>query len=82
MQESTLGRPGRDPFETLVDVLAEASRYDLLLGVVPVAFTVALVAAHVLRLPVVHAMFVAATIGALVVIDACYLNPPVDQGSP
>ena len=80
MQEKTIGRPRRDPFETLVDVLAEASRYDLLLGVVPVAFAVALVVASVLSVSLVEAMFVAATIGVLVIVDACYFNPPIDQG--
>lgn len=82
MYERTIGRPERDPLETLVDVLAEASRYDLLLWSVPVVFAVALVAAHVLSVSVVQAMFVAATIGIFVVVDACYLNPPIDQGSP
>ena len=81
MQETTIGRPERDPFETLVDVLAAASRYDLLLGIVPIVFTVALVTAHVLSMSVVRTLFVAAAIGVLVVIDACYLNPPIDQGS-
>ncbi|MDQ2050846.1 hypothetical protein RBH26_10160 [Natronolimnohabitans sp. A-GB9] len=81
MQETTIGRPERDPFESLVGVLAKASRYDLLLGIIPVVFAVALVVAHVLSVSVVQAMFVAAAIGVLVVIDACYLNPPIDQGS-
>ncbi|ELY55917.1 hypothetical protein [Natronolimnohabitans innermongolicus] len=81
MQENTIGRPERDPFETPVDVLAEASRYDFLLVIVPIAFAVALVAAYVLSVSIVQAMGVAAAIGVLVVIDACYLNPPIDQGS-
>lgn len=81
MYEKTIGRPERDPFETLVDVLAEASRYDLLLGIVPLAFAVALVVAQVLSVSVVQAMFVAAAIGVLVIVDACYRNPPIDQGS-
>ena len=81
MQETTIGRPERDPFDALVDVLAEVNRYDLQLGLVPVVFAVALVTANVLSVSVVQAMFVAAAIGALVVIDACYLNPPIDQGS-
>ena len=81
MQETTIGRPERKLFETLVDVLAAASRYDLQLGVVPVAFAVALVAANVSSVSVVQAMLVAATIGVLVIVDACYRHPPIDQGS-
>ncbi|WP_049924336.1 hypothetical protein [Halopiger djelfimassiliensis] len=81
MYEKPIGRPERDPFETLVGVLAAVTRYDLLLGIVPLVFTGALVAAHVLSVSMVQAMFVAATIGAFVIVDACYLNPPTDQGS-
>ena len=81
MYENSIDRPGRNPFDALVDVLAEASRYDLLLGIVPVAFAVALVVASVLDLSIAQAMVFAAAVGVLVIIDACYLNPPVDQGS-
>ncbi|SDR28908.1 hypothetical protein [Natronobacterium texcoconense] len=80
MYEKLIGRPRRDPFDALVDVLAAADRYDLLLGVVPVAFAVALVVATVANVSMVQAMLVAATIGVFVIVDACYLNPPIDQG--
>ena len=82
MYEKPISRPKRDPFDTLVEVLAAATRYDLLLAIVPVAFAVALVAASVLGISMVQAMLIAAPIGVFVIIDACYLNPPVDQGSP
>ncbi|MGQ3412684.1 hypothetical protein ACT4ML_10550 [Natrinema sp. LN54] len=81
MYENRTDHPGRDPFAALADVLTAASRYDLLLGVVPLAFAVALVAATVLGVSVVQALSVAAGVGAFAVIDACYLNPPVDRGS-
>ncbi|QSX00801.1 hypothetical protein [Haloterrigena alkaliphila] len=81
MQENGISRPRRDPFETLVDVLAAVDRDDLLLGIVPIAFAVALVAASTLSVSLPGAMGIAATIGVLVVIDACYRNPPIDQGS-
>ena len=81
MYEKTIDRPKRDPFETLIGVLAAADRYDILLLVVPVAFAVALVAASVSSVSLVQAMLVAAVVGAAVVVDACYWNPPVDQGS-
>ncbi|APW97184.1 hypothetical protein CHINAEXTREME_05100 [Halobiforma lacisalsi AJ5] len=81
MYEKPIGRPQRDPFDALVDVLAAADRYDLLLGIVPVAFAVALVVAGVASLSMAQALLVAATIGVLVIVDACYRNPPTDQGS-
>ncbi|MDJ1432935.1 hypothetical protein [Halostagnicola sp. A-GB9-2] len=83
MYETPQDVPKRDPFETLVDVLTAATRYDLALGIIPIAFAVALVAAFVLAVPVQYALLPAAVVGAVVVVDACYLNPPVDpdQGS-
>ncbi|WP_440766703.1 hypothetical protein [Natronorubrum sp. DTA7] len=81
MYESTICRPERDPVETLIGALAAADRYDILLLVVPVAFAVALVAASVSSVSHVQAMLVAAVVGATVVVDACYWNPPVDQDS-
>ncbi|QCS44128.1 hypothetical protein [Natrinema versiforme] len=81
MYENRIGHPGRDPLEALVDVLTAASRYDLLLGIVPLAFAVALVAATVLGVSEVQALSVAAGVGVAAVIDACYLHPPVDRGS-
>ena len=83
MYETPQDVPKRDPFETLVDVLTAATRYDLALGIVPSAFAVALVAASVLGIPVQYALLPAAIVGAMVVGDVYYLNPPVDpdQGS-
>jgi hypothetical protein len=81
VHEGTTGRPERDPFDALVDVLAAANRYDLALGLVPIAFAVALVAAGALGIPVVYALAPAAVVGIGVIADVCYLNPPVDRGS-
>ncbi|THE65780.1 hypothetical protein D8Y22_06335 [Salinadaptatus halalkaliphilus] len=81
MYERQLDRSERGSFDALVDVLAAANRYDFLLAVVPVAFVVALVAATVLGTSMVQTLFVAALIGVLVIVDACYLHPPSDQGS-
>ncbi|MFP8953282.1 hypothetical protein ACLI4Z_09965 [Natrialbaceae archaeon A-arb3/5] len=81
MYEKSLDRPKRDPFDALVDVLAAVDRYDLLLAVVPVAFAVALVAATVLGVSTLRALFVAALVGVLSIADACYFHPPTDQGS-
>ncbi len=81
MHERTIGRPGTDwdPFETLVDVLTAATRYDLVLGIVPLAFTVALVVAHVAGVPLAWALALAAVVGLTAIADAVFLHPPVDQ---
>ena len=81
MYRKPIGRPERDPFDALVDVLAAANRYDLALGIIPIVFVVALVAASALGVPVPYALAVAAVVGGGVIVDACYLNPPVDRGS-
>lgn len=81
MYEKYIARPGRDPFDALVDVLTAVDRYDLLLAIVPVAFAVALVVAIVANVSVTQAVLVAAAIGVFVIVDACYLHPPIDQGS-
>ena len=81
MHEKTIGRPGRDPFETLVGVLAAADRYDLILAIIPVAFAVALVGVYVVGASVTQAIVFAGIIGVLAILDACYVNPPTDQGA-
>ncbi|MBZ6495158.1 hypothetical protein [Natrinema longum] len=81
MYEKPIGHPGENPFEALVDVLTAVTRYDLLLGIIPLAFAVALVTATMLGLSVVQTLLIAGVVGAFAVVDACYLNPPVDQGS-
>ncbi|WP_235019789.1 hypothetical protein [Natrialba sp. INN-245] len=81
MYEKTIGRPERDPFDALVDVLTAVNRYDLLLAIVPVVFAVALVGAGVFGVSLEAAMVVAAIVGVVVIVDACYLNPPTGQGS-
>lgn len=56
-----------------------ASRYDLLLALVPLAFLAAGAAAAVLPLGI-HASLVAASlVGAGAIVDAVYRNPPIPQ---
>jgi hypothetical protein len=81
MHENTTRRSERDPFDALIDVLAAANRYDFALGLVPIAFVVTLVAAHALGVPTLHAIAAAAVVGVGVIVDACYLNPPIDRES-
>ncbi|OIB55437.1 hypothetical protein [Natrialba sp. SSL1] len=80
MHEKRIGSPQRDPFDALVDVLAAADRYDFALAVIPVAFAVALIVATVTSVSTPQMLAVAALVGALVIADACYFNPPVRDG--
>ena len=70
-----------DPLETIVEVLTAATRYDFALAVIPMAFVVAVVAATALNLTVIQALVPAAVIGIIVIVDACYLNPPIESDS-
>ncbi|MCU4925842.1 hypothetical protein OB905_07575 [Halobacteria archaeon AArc-dxtr1] len=81
MYERSSSRSERDPFDALIDTLTAASRYDLLLAIVPAAFAVSLVATAVLGVSVQQALVVASTVGVFAIVDACYRNPPVEQGS-
>ncbi|ELZ07003.1 hypothetical protein [Natrialba aegyptia] len=81
MYEKRIGSPQRDPFDALVDGLAAADRYDFVLGIIPIAFAVALVVATVTNAPVTQPLAVAALVGIVAIVDACYRNPPIDQGS-
>ncbi|QFU81993.1 hypothetical protein [Natronorubrum aibiense] len=82
MYEKRIRRPQRGPVDAIVDVLTAATRYDLLLAIVPVAFAVALVTAIALGVSIGQTLLIAAIVGVFVIADACYLNPPIDQGSP
>ncbi|OVE84954.1 hypothetical protein [Natronolimnobius baerhuensis] len=68
------------PLETVSSVLAAANWYDFLLAIVPVAFAVALIAAAVTSVPQIQMLAGAALVGVLVIIEACYRNPPLEQG--
>ncbi|ELZ02920.1 hypothetical protein C482_04656 [Natrialba chahannaoensis JCM 10990] len=80
MYEKLIGSPQQDPFDALVDILAAADRYDFTLGVIPVAFVVALIVATVTSVSTPPMLAVAALVGGLAIVDACYLNPPVRDG--
>ena len=71
----------RDPVRTLLAVLTSITRYDLVLGIIPAAFGLALVAGSALGLDAHEAFLGAALVGVLVLVDALYLNPPASSGS-
>jgi len=52
------------------------SRYDLLLLVIPVAFCLAFVGSTMTSLPLSMSMAGASVVGALVVADGLFVNPP------
>jgi len=52
------------------------SRHDLVLAVIPSVFVMAILVGHLLSLSVQTSIWVASLLGALVVIDALFVNPP------
>ncbi|WP_262180671.1 hypothetical protein [Haloarcula laminariae] len=56
------------------------SRYDLVLAVIPVAFLLTAVASGLLGVTMRTALAVGALLGAAVVTDALFLNPPTGGG--
>ncbi|SEH13290.1 hypothetical protein SAMN04487967_1274 [Natronorubrum sediminis] len=81
MQETTIDRSVPDPLETLIVTLAAASRYDVLLGIIPVAYASAILVAGLSSVPLVLTMLVASLVGVVVIVDACYLNPLTEARS-
>ncbi|MFB6223876.1 MAG: hypothetical protein ABEH86_09445 [Haloarcula sp.] len=52
------------------------TRYDLALAVIPAVFVLTLLTAAVLDLPVRTALTGGSLVGALIVVDALFVNPP------
>lgn len=70
-------RRPRKPFA----VPTSTTRYDLALGLIPLAFVLAMTLGTVLGLSVQATLVSAALVGVVVLVDALYLNPPVERGS-
>lgn len=66
--------------ERLAALGRSLSRYDLLLAVIPAAFACSLAAGQLLSVPSSNAMAAASVVGALVLADALFLNPPRLRG--
>ncbi|MCU4742253.1 hypothetical protein [Natronoglomus mannanivorans] len=69
-----------EPLENPIETLTAATRHDFTLGFIPVVFAVAAVVASATGLSVVQALAPAAFVSLFVVVDAIYLNPPIDSG--
>lgn len=68
-------------YQRKLDVPASTARYDLALGLIPLAFVLAMTLGMVLGLSVQVMLVSAALVGVGVLVDALYLNPPVERGS-
>lgn len=70
--------------DRVVGPVRRATRYDVVLAVIPVAFLSALLLGSTPAVPGPAAVAVATVVGLLAVVDALFLNPPRDPtaGSP
>jgi len=66
-------------FRAFRDGLPNLSRYDLLLAVVPLAFAAMLTVHLIFDVPLRASLTGGAVIGAVVLADALYLNPPTSR---
>ncbi|RXK49198.1 hypothetical protein [Halorientalis pallida] len=73
MPRSDNARSGRIGLQTLDSV----SRYDLVLALIPVVFLLSVVLGHLLSVPFRTTLVGASAVGALVLLDALFVNPPV-----
>ena len=72
-----LGGTGRKP-GTVRRLFESLSRHDLVLAVIPSAFLVAMLVGTLLGLSTEMVLVGAAMIGIAALLDALFLNPPID----
>ena len=60
----------------LVSLAPSISRYDLLLAIIPLAFTVAVAVAGAIGVPVETGIVAASVVGLIVLLDGLFLRPP------
>ena len=60
----------------LASLASSISRYDLLLAIIPLAFTVTVAIAGVIGLPVEIGIVAAGVVGLIVLLDGLFLRPP------
>lgn len=77
-------RPFKTTLRRTVDRLPRASRYDLVLAVIPAAFLFGALAGTTSSVPTTAAVSAASVVGGLAMLDALFLNPPrrPSAGSP
>ncbi len=83
IDETLLGRleVSRAELETVVDGLTTVTRYDLALVFIPFAFALALVGAYTQGGTLLTAIVPPTLVAIFVIVDVCYLNPPVEDAS-
>jgi len=59
------------------ETIASLSRYDLVLAFIPVAFLMSVVLSFVLSVPFRTTLTGASAVGALALLDALFVNPPI-----
>lgn len=72
-------RTGRTVSRRALDRLLSLSRYDAVLAAIPLVFALALTVHVLAGLSLYLAITLGAVTGALLVVDALYVNPPVDS---
>lgn len=67
----------RPPFGRIVGrALRSASRYDLVLAMIPSAFVIAVLLGNLISLSMQSQLLVAALVGLIALVDALFINPP------
>lgn len=83
MTKTPYGRSDGGLLEQLVTALFSGlttlSRYDAILGIVPFAYVVGFTVAVLTPLSIVQAVAPASLVSVVVIVDACYLNPPTSS---
>jgi hypothetical protein len=69
----------RDSDRAPTTLVPSATRYDLLLAVVPAVFLVGVVASHLASLPPRAGLAGASLVAGLAVVDALFRNPPLSE---
>lgn len=62
-------------------VVSQPTRYDLVLTAIPLIFVLAVALSAALSVPFLAALAVGAVVSSVVVVDAVFLNPPIESGS-
>lgn len=61
---------------SIQQALGAASRYDLVLAVIPAAFLIGLMLSQIMDMPVRLGLGLASVFGGAALVDALFLNPP------
>lgn len=69
-----------DPLSILAAPIA-ATRYDAALGVILLSFVASALLGFATGLTSIGSLLVPAVVGFLVIVDTCYLHPPIDGES-